>query len=112
MQDVLKYNNSIGNLQGILLFESKLFDEKIVNWDAFKDIDKYNSGIQINISAAMTFFEFLGLIVIKNKKITLTFKGVELTTQKVRERNFLICNILLDELINDNIIDLDHLRVV
>ena len=58
MRDVLKRNSSIGNIQGILLFESKLFDENVTSLDALKDIDKYELGIQINIPAAIAFFEY------------------------------------------------------
>ena len=90
MRDVLKRNSSIGNIQGILLFESKLFDENVTSLDALKDIDKYELGIQINIPAAIAFFEYLELINVSTKKITLSKKGMDLIPKNITQRNILI----------------------
>lgn len=111
MRDVLKRNSSIGNIQGILEFEKKLFDECITSLDAFKDIGKYEPGIQINIPAAIAFFEYLELINVSNKKIALSQQGLDLISQNTHQRNILICNSLLRKVIDENLININNIHV-
>ena len=111
MRDVLKRNSSIGNIQGILLFESKLFDENVTSLDAFKDIDKFELGIQINVPVAIAFFEYLELINVKNKKITLSAKGKELVQKNTLQRNIFICSTILQKAINENLININNIHI-
>lgn len=111
MQDVLKRNSSIGNIQGILLFESKIFDENITSIDALKDIDKYEMGIQLNIPVAIAFFEYIEVINVKSKKITLSSKGRNLVSESANQRNILICNILLQKTINENLLNISNIHI-
>ena len=112
MQDVLKRTSSIGNIRGILLFEAKLFDEQIISIDALKDVDKYELGIQVNIRAAIAFFEYLDLIIVKNNKILLSNKGLELKNQQATQRNVFISQLLLHKMIDDNFVNIQNIHVL
>ncbi|MCL2797553.1 MAG: DUF3883 domain-containing protein [Firmicutes bacterium] len=75
MQEELKRCNSIGNIDGVLYFSKVLFASIPTNIDNMKKSCSFVPAIELNCTAAICFFDFIGIIKIENKSIKITDLG-------------------------------------
>lgn len=86
MQRELRHYNSIGNIDGIDLFEESVFEKNIHSEKTIFSLVSSSPGTEINVKAAILFYTELGLLTFSNDRIIKTEIGTEICKLSSSER--------------------------
>lgn len=110
MRDELRHSTSIGNLSGIKLFTSIIFDEGISTREAIGSLCSYVSSSELNYLAALYMFDDLGIIDFNNSSLSMTEQGVTLKAEDAATRLFHIGKLAIERVIDDGILNCKSVR--
>lgn len=110
MHEELRRNNSIGNTKGILTFIRTVISDSPVKMESARIICQSQKEIILSFNLAALFFEFLGLIECRAKKILSTEIGIQLNEESEEKVKEILCKICLKKVIQERILDDDRIH--
>lgn len=110
MREELKHNTSIGNLAGIELFISIIFDDEITTREAIGSMCSYVSSSELNYLAALYMFDDLGIIDYDNNTLSFTDQGISLKSKETEKRLFDIGKFTFERVIDDGLLNCSGIR--
>lgn len=90
MREELSRNTSIGDLEGIILFNSILFDSRATTCAAIRSLCAFLPSSKLNYLAALYLFDDLGIISFNGHSVVLSKDGESLAEKNNQERLFFI----------------------
>ena len=111
MREELRRNNSIGNRECTDKFVHLVFGEMVTGLEALYQSFRYFSIAQFNCHIAILFFEDLDLIRVSRGKITLTDRGLEISTLSDDDRMLSISSIVLTRVLENNLLNFEKIAV-
>ena len=105
MQEELRRSNSIGNTEGINMFLSLVFEQKIVGVDALNHACRFLLFYQLNCRLALMLLEDLGLISVTKGVITVRPDGEGLLGASVGEVKKMLAKITVNKMMEENLLD-------
>lgn len=110
MREELRHNTSIGNLSGIELFISFIFDDGITSRDAISCLCSYVSSSELNYVAALYMFDDLGIVDYHNNTISMTEKGIIVKSEDPGKRIVEIGKLVIEHVIDDGLLNCTNIR--
>ena len=105
MQEELRRSNSIGNTEGINMFLSLVFEQKLVGVDALNHACRFLLFYQLNCRLALMLLEDLGLISVTKGVITVRPDGEGLLGASVGEVKKMLAKITVNKMMEENLLD-------
>lgn len=106
MLEELKRYNSIGNTEGINLIECVIFDKNIESLETIYSVYSANTGVELNIKAAVLFYSDIELIILNNNHIKKTENGINISRLDSDERRIKITKYCFEHLLSNNAINI------
>lgn len=105
MREELRHNTSIGNLSGIELFISIIFDGGITTREAISSLCSYVSSSELNYLAALYMFDDLGIIDYNNNALSITEQGIVVKSKEPGRRLIAIGQLAIERVIDDGLLN-------
>jgi len=111
MQEELRRSNSIGNTEGVNMFLSLIFEQKLAGVDALSHACRFLLFYQLNCRLALMLLEDLGVISVTRGVITVLPDSEGLLGTSVGEVKKMLAKITVNKMMEENLLDSQKVSV-